>query len=327
MSRALRVNYEGAFYHVMNRGRGKMNIFRSDKDIADFLRLIGECCQQYQVSVVAYCLMSNHYHLLLCTPHANLPDFMRQLNGVYTQVFNRRYKKDGSLFRGRYLALVVQCGFYLLRVVRYIHLNPLKARMVCKIDDYPWSSHLSYIKKAGKKSWLNFAQVMNCDWMPGKKGLLGYREFLKQPDDKKLEMFYRARKKKWILGDADYQDDITQKHILSRRYYGKEIPEVKKIWQKAMMELVEKNVCFKYKIKNSALKTTMRGVDNEARKMAIRLLREQAGIPNQMIAKRYGIGNERSVTVISGRMKLKCLTDAKVGKRYQSLRASLQVET
>ena len=126
MVRQIRILFEGAYYHVLNRGQGKRDIFLDDNDYKTFLRIIKETCELHEVTIVSYCLMPNHYHLLVHTPHANLPDFMRQLNGVYTQNFNRRYKHDGPLFKGRYKAIVVQEGSYLLQLIRYFHNNQLE---------------------------------------------------------------------------------------------------------------------------------------------------------------------------------------------------------
>lgn len=178
-----------------------MNIFRNRRDYKEFLRLIAKCYDQCQVNVVAYCLMSNHYHLLLCTPHANLSEYMRQLNGVYTQIYNRSYRQDGSLFRGRYKAIVIQEELYLMRVIRYIHLNPMKAGIVKKLHDYEWSSHNSYIDGSRKNRWLNDHEVVRREWMKGKKGLDGYKLFMKQENDEEVEEFYKAKKAGhlWLL--------------------------------------------------------------------------------------------------------------------------------
>jgi putative transposase len=183
--------------------------------------------------------MSNHYHLLLCTPHANLPAFMRQLNGVYTQVFNRRYRLDGSLFRGRYKAIVVQEEFYLMRVIRYIHLNPKKAGIVKNLKDYRWSSHGVYLKKEKAPRWLDYQRRDTQEWMEGKKGVRGYQSFVKQEDDKEIEEFYNAKTRGFILGKTDYQDRIAQEYIHSKRCYRGEIPQERKIHQERMAKYVE----------------------------------------------------------------------------------------
>ena len=126
MSRPLRIEYEDAFYHVMNRGRGRENTFLSDGDFKYFLYCIEQASLRFNIEVHSYCLMTNHYHLLIKTPDANLGRAMKHINGLYTQYFNRAHNTDGALFRGRYKAVLVDADNYLLHVSRYIHRNPIE---------------------------------------------------------------------------------------------------------------------------------------------------------------------------------------------------------
>jgi len=121
MPRPQRIEYENAFYHVMNRGRGKQIVFHSDEYYLSFLTLLAETRQRFGCVIHAYCLMANHYHLLIETPRANLSRIMRHINGVYTQRYNRLKKTDGPLFRGRYKSILVEQDAYLLQLTRYIH--------------------------------------------------------------------------------------------------------------------------------------------------------------------------------------------------------------
>ncbi|MBF0523404.1 MAG: transposase [Candidatus Omnitrophica bacterium] len=328
MARPIRINYEGAYYHVINRGRGRIRIYHDERDYRSFLTLLGECCDLYGVYVVAYCLMSNHYHLLLCTPHANLPQCMRQLNGVYTQLFNRRYKIDGTLFRGRYKAIVVQKEFYLIRVIRYIHRNPLAAGIVKRLAGYPWSSHGVYIKGGGESRWLKYTDVLSKEWMEGKFGRKGYAIFMQQKEDAEIEKFYNKKKSGAILGNNDYRDGILEKHIHSQRYYGGEIPEQRKIQQDNMAGRIEKLVCREYRLADAELKKAERGKENEGRKVAIRMLREKVGMSCKEIAQRYCVGNVRSISEYCRRLRKKCQDDKNMAKRYKKLESSsCQVET
>ncbi len=136
MSRPLRIEYPGAWYHVMNRGRRRQKIFMSRGDYESFIKVLQETSDGWGLEVSAYCLMSNHYHLLVHSPDGNLSRCMRHINGVYTQRFNRGHKKDGPLFRGRYKAVLVDSDSHLLEVLRYIHRNPLRARLVKRLDDF-----------------------------------------------------------------------------------------------------------------------------------------------------------------------------------------------
>jgi len=154
MSRPLRIQYKDAWYHIMNRGRRGECIYLNSDDFGLFVELLKESSDQWAVNIAAYCLMSNHYHLLIQTPHANLSRFMRHVDGVYTQRFNRRHKYDGQLFRGRYKSILVGEDNYLLELVRYIHFNPVKAGLVEKPEDYQYSSYPMYQKKKKHGDWI-----------------------------------------------------------------------------------------------------------------------------------------------------------------------------
>src|SRR3990170_8339886 len=144
MARPLRIQYPGAFYHIMNRGVSRRNIFLSETDYEEFLKTLSECDNLWAIDIFAYCLMSNHYHVCLRTPGGNLSRVMRHLDGLYTQRFNRAHGRDGPLFRGRYKAILVDADECLTAVLRYIHLNPVEARLVRRPQEYKWSSHRFY---------------------------------------------------------------------------------------------------------------------------------------------------------------------------------------
>ena len=141
MARPLRIEFAGALYHVTSRGDGQEDIYLDDTDREIYLEVLAEVQHRFNWVIHAYCLMSNHYHLLIETPDSNLAKGMRHLNGVYTQRFNRRHKRVGHVFQGRYKAILVQKDNYLLELSRYIVLNPVRAQMVRSAKDWPWSSY------------------------------------------------------------------------------------------------------------------------------------------------------------------------------------------
>ena len=145
MAIPLRIQYPGAWYHVMNRGRRGEEIFSEKKDYLLFIDLLCEAVDMWGVKIAAYCMMPNHYHLLIQTPDTNLSRCMRYLNGIYTQRFNRYHHCDGQLFRGRYKSILIDADRYLLELARYIHRNPLKAGLVGRLSNYLWSGHRGYI--------------------------------------------------------------------------------------------------------------------------------------------------------------------------------------
>lgn len=150
MARPLRLEYPGALYHVTSRGNARARIYADDADRRNFLELLGAVCDRHRWRVHAYCLMGNHYHLVIETPEPTLSKGMRHLNGVYTQAFNRRHRKVGHLFQGRYTAILVDKDKYLLELARYVVLNPVRAGMVKSAGQWPWSSYRALIGKSGE---------------------------------------------------------------------------------------------------------------------------------------------------------------------------------
>lgn len=141
MARPLRIQFPGAVYHITSRGNAQSSIFTDDFDRNFFLKLLAELTQRYNWICHAYCLMRNHYHLLIETPDGNLSEGMRQLNGIYTQKFNHRHGRVGHVFQGRFKSMLVDKNSYLLELCRYIVLNPVRAGLVVDPGDYPWSSY------------------------------------------------------------------------------------------------------------------------------------------------------------------------------------------
>jgi len=142
MSRPLRLEFSGALYHVTSRGNEKKAIYLEDSDFELFLSLLAEVCLRFNWVIHSYCLMTNHYHLVIETPEGNLSRGMRHLNGVYTQRFNSKHKRVGHLYQGRYKAILVDKESYLLELCRYVVLNPVRAKMVKEPDEWRWSSYL-----------------------------------------------------------------------------------------------------------------------------------------------------------------------------------------
>ena len=160
MARPLRLELAGALYHVTSRGDGREDIFLSDDDRLVWLDTLAEVCKRFNWVCHAYCQMTNHYHLLIETPDANLSKGMRQLNGVYTQRFNRSHARVGHVFQGRFKGILVDKDSYLLELARYVVLNPLRAKMVRRLERWPWSSYLATCGQAAKPDWLQVDLVL-----------------------------------------------------------------------------------------------------------------------------------------------------------------------
>lgn len=154
MSRPIRIEFPDALYHVTTRGDRREDIFEDDQDRREFLAILERVIAQFNWTCHAWCLMDNHYHLLIQTPDGNLSKGMRQLNGIYTQASNRRHQRAGHLFQGRFKAILVDSDAYLLEVSRYVVLNPVRAGMVKKTEDWAWSSYRASVGLEPAAPWL-----------------------------------------------------------------------------------------------------------------------------------------------------------------------------
>lgn len=159
MARPLRIEYPGAVYHITTRGNARQVIYLDNDDRVKFIDTLAETVDRFHWRCHAYCLMDNHYHLLIETPEGNLAEGMHYLNGVYTQAFNRHHQSCGHLFQGRYKAILVEKQSHLLELVRYVMLNPVRAGIVERPDDYSWSS---YRQTLGLEKVADFLTV---DWI------------------------------------------------------------------------------------------------------------------------------------------------------------------
>lgn len=179
MARPLRVQFPGGLYHVSARGNEQKLIFADDVDCHGFLRVLAAVVERYHILCHAYCLMNNHYHLLLETPDANLSSAMRQLNGVYSQRFNRRHSRTGHLFGGRFHAIVVERDAHLREVARYIVLNPVRAGLVADPAEWRWSSYCATVGDAPVPAFLTADWVLALSGIAERVGAQrGYRAFV-----------------------------------------------------------------------------------------------------------------------------------------------------
>lgn len=161
MSRAWRIQYDGALYHVLSRGNEGRAIFQDDTDRLKCLDTVGEMSDRFDIDIFSYVLMQNHYHLLLRTNRANLSKAMQWFGATYTTRFNVRHHRYGHLFQGRYKSILVQNDAYLLQLSCYIHCNPLRARIVEQLEEYPWSSYPCYALKASAPEWLSTSLILS----------------------------------------------------------------------------------------------------------------------------------------------------------------------
>jgi len=214
MARPLRLEFSGALYHVTSRGNRKEVIYELDADREAFLSVLAAVCKTYNWGCHAYCLMDNHYHLLIETPDANLSKGMRQLNGMYTQKFNRIHSSVGHVFQGRYKAILVDKESYLMELSRYIVLNPVRAGMVNSAVDWQWSSYRAMIGEQVKPSWLNTDWLLAGFGQRNLEAIEAYKRFVNSGtgqsspwDDLKNQIF---------LGDEKFVESMQGKIEVNR---------------------------------------------------------------------------------------------------------------
>jgi len=218
MTRPLRIEFKGAVYHITSRGNAKQAIFLAEKDFADFLSVLCSVVKRYHFILHAYCLMNNHYHLLMETPEGNLSRGMRQLNGLYTQRFNQRHQQVGHLLQGRYRAILVDKNNYLLELCRYVVLNPVRAKIVKNPGDWKWSTYRATIGYQG-------ISCLTTDWILSQFGkerqaaANQYQAFVLSGI--KAESPLKAIKGQLILGQDNFIDEI--KHLMRGKERLKEI--------------------------------------------------------------------------------------------------------
>lgn len=218
MARPLRIEYAGAVYHITSRGNERKAVFKSDQDRTNFLNTLQHVKKRYNWLCHAYCLMDNHYHLLIETPDGNLAIGMRQLNGVYTQLFNKLHGRAGHLYQGRYKAILIQKDSHLLEVCRYVVLNPVRARMVEAPEAWKWSS---YRATAGREA---AHPCLTRDWVLGQfsgkraKAEKDYKQFVAWGIGKTIWPEVRGQA---ILGGEEFAEKMVE-HL--KRY--RNVPEL-----------------------------------------------------------------------------------------------------
>lgn len=315
MSRPLRIEYPGAWYHVMNRGRRSESIFSDRKDYLMFTDLLLESSQMWNVNISAYCLMTNHYHILVQTPDGNLSRCMRHLNSIYTQRYNRRYKIDGPLFRGRYKSILVSNDSHLLQLIRYIHKNPVKANIVKDMGEYEWSSYRGYLSYAQQWDWLYKDYIFSLLTHKKQGRLKPFIEFMQQEDSKEVQKLFSLNNLPSVFGPESFMTRIKEQYYFKKKNY--EVPDSKKLAPKA--RTIISAVCDYYAVSFDDLLMTRRGIFNEPRSVTVYLLRHLRGESLKGIGNHFNIKAYSTVSSIIRRVSRLKETDKGLEKRLRDL--------
>lgn len=320
MSRPLRIEFEEACYHVMNRGRGRQQVFHGQDFYQLFLQTLTEAHIRFGLEILAYCLMSNHYHLLLRTPRGNLSRNMRHIDGLYTQRHNRLKRTDGSLFRGRYKAILVDTSNYLLQVSRYIHRNPIETAkpLVRALEDYPWSSYPAYLNTGSVLEGLNRDPVYA--ELGSRQRFKAYRQFVMQGNSAETHEFYNKAYLPAVMGDSDFlarAEAAAQSLDIEIDRQGLRRP--------VATESILRAVASRYSIDEADLVSTRRGKGqkNIPRWIAMKLCQDLAGERLDAIAAVFNVGHYSTVSQTIGRLNRLMDEDDDVRRRYKLLSQDL----
>ena len=307
MARPLRIEYPDAYYHVCNIGLDNQRIFPSSRYFEAFIAGLEETCFRLNVEVHAYCLLKNQYNLLIKTPEANLSRFMRQIDGLYTQHYQRLKKTEGSLFKGRYKAVLVQPENYLLSLTRYVHLGVKKT----ELNTWQWSSYPAYVNKAKAPVWLIREYVLAQIDATSTKRVARFAEYTAAGVDEKMAHFYGKKNLSSILGDEKFKSRAKTKRAatkirgVSRGANAKWRPSCK---------LIIAAVAKQFKVTENSIYTAARGPGskNVPRWVAMYLCQELSAVTLQSIAKLFKLKRYGTVSTTVGKLKKEFVENAKM---------------
>ena len=314
MTRPLRIEYEGAFYHVLSRGNERKAIFRDDKDRRLFIEILGEMSARFSVDIFAYVLMGNHYHLLLRTNRVNISKSIQWLGVTYTLRFNIKHSRGGHLFQGRFKSFLIENDKYLLTLSCYIHRNPLRARIVRRLVDYQWSSYQIYAYGKLSPSWLMREVLLT--QISGKNKNGGYKEMVQDysKEEKRIwEDFWHGS----FFGSKEYCEHIKSKYILKKKP-DTEIPQKRLLLREDDLNVMIRDVASALECKISCLINPKRisGLDKDKRDILIYLLWNTGLYRNFEIAKVFNLSYS-SVSKQVSNIKLKLSKKSEIKKMYK----------
>jgi len=229
MSRPLRIQYAGALYHVTSRGNQKLDIYLNEEDRLQWIEVLSTVCDRFNWRCHAWCMMDNHYHIIIETIEGNLSKGMRYLNGVYTQKMNRNNNRIGHIFQGRYKAILIEKEAYLLELTRYVVLNPVRARMVDDVLDWQWSSYRAMIGKEKVPTWLETDWLLSQFHKKKRKAQQSYTNFVRSGIG--LESIWTQMNTAGFLADQGYIDDVKEKYPINER---EELKEYSRLERRAL---------------------------------------------------------------------------------------------
>ncbi len=313
MARPLRVEYPGAVYHAMARGHERASLFRDDTDREKFVALLAATARDEAWEVHAYCLMGNHYHLLVETPRGKLSRGMHSLNGRYTQWFNWRHDRRGHVLEGRFKAVLVQKEKHLLELVRYVVLNPVRAGLAQRVGDWRWSSYLATSGRRAAPEWLEVDWTLSQFARGRSLARKGYRRFVAEGkgSGEDIEKLLRAP----YLGDREFRKRIQA--MIEGKAIEDEIPLRYRKAAEVDLEAVRKAVAKEWRVEPEALSRSRGGAEKKA---AIYLARKLTRLTGREIGEAFGVKPARVSNVVT---EMEAERSAPLALRVEHLRKRL----
>ena len=309
MARPLRIEYAGAYYHVTSRGNEQKDVFKSQRDREKFLAYLESATIRYGAVIHAYCLMSNHYHLLMETPEGNLSRIMRHINGAYTTYFNVKRKRAGHLFQGRYKAILIEADAYLEELSRYIHLNPVRVGIVERPEQYPWSSYRSYTGQVNPPKWLRTDFILGCFAKKAAAAQRQYRIFVEDRIGKEYESPLTKTIGSALLGSADFVGTISATHVKGKE--DANIPALRQFTSRPAPEEIMKEA-----------KAVFADDAKLARQASIHLCHKHSGMRLREIGERFKV-RDTAISEASRRFAGKLETDEELRRKVVRIRRKI----
>ena len=316
MARPLRIEYEGAFYHITARGNERRKIYFGKADYEKFTSYLRDAQDKYGYLLHCYVLTGNHYHLLIETPQGNMSKLMHFINSSYTTSINRKRKRSGHLFQGRYKAILVDRDSYLLELSRYLHLNPVRANIVAKPEDYPYSSYRSYISKSNE-TLVSHELILEMVSANKRNAPKHYKDFVENASTKELENPLTKVYAGAILGGpafikqalGRFQDEVLHREEISHRT---------QLQARCTAEDVIKVICSCFKLSRDQMIDT-----REHRNTALYLMKKLTPLPNRQIGALLGGLSSAGVAKTYQRFSAKITKERSKRKRVEAIGAQL----
>lgn len=321
MARPLRVEYPGAYYHLINRGNAGENIFDRDGDKEKFLQYLNKAVGRFSIIIHTYCLMANHYHLLVETTQQNLSVAIQWLNASYAAYYNRKHRRSGHLFQGRYKAILIDADEYLRQLSRYIHLNPVRAKIVTKPAEYPWSSYSAFIGRMKGSDWLETRWLLAYFGRKRKEAIKNYKNFVEEVDVEALENPNKYVVGGFILGNTDFVSWV-QDTFLSGRDDEEEIPQLKQLKPKVSLETILEAACDEVGCSEEQIREKGRK-GNEAREIAIYLARDLTGSKCKDLGEFFGGISGAAITMIYNQVTSKICRDKRLKGKVNKIKGRI----